>query len=390
MSRATKGNWLQTYRDYINNQEAPDIYHLWIGLTVISATLRRHVWIDRGAYKIYPNLYVFLVAASASCRKSVAMELGLDLLSPNEDIKIVHERTTLEGLMDLMDRVEILPNGRLRPDGSVVLHADELSNLFGKASYITDLVSFLTAAYTSKAKLEFLTRNKGYVKVRNPCPVVIAGTTPEQMKEIFPSLVLFSGFIGRAMLIYAERGKKIARVKLKTNLREALIRDLFLMSQLDGEVKLTDECEEFFDDWYENKMGTPESKDQASFFERKHDHALKTAMLFSLSESDDMIITKDHLIKAIQAVNLVEDSLPKAVSYIGAVERSDLMDIILSMIKKNEPVGIAHTTLLKRLRKQYKDSKEFSATMDTLIEAKLVEPEARQTGLFYKIKDEEE
>lgn len=389
MPRATKGNWLQTYREYIHEQEAPDIFHLWIGLTVISASLKRHVWIDRGAYKVYPNLYVFLVAASASCRKSVAMELGLDLLSPNEDIKVVHERTTLEGLMDLMNRVEVLPGGKVRPDGSVVLHADELANLFGKASYITDLVSFLTAAYTSKARLEFLTRNKGWVKVRNPCIVTLAGTTPEQMREIFPSSTLSSGFMGRVVLVYGERGKKVTKPQLKHRLREDLIRDLYMISQLEGEIKLTDECEEFFSDWYENKMGTPESKDLASFYERKHDHVLKAAMLFSISESDEMIITKDHLVEAIQAVNLIEDHLPQAVSYIGAVERSNLMDVILSMIKRNHPVGIAHTTLLQRLRKQYKDSKEFSATMDTLIEAKLVEPEARKTGLFYKIKEEE-
>ena len=201
MQRNLSEGWLQTYRKYIYQQEAPDSFHFWIGMSVISATLRRNVWIDRKAYQIYPNLYVFLVAESAACRKSVAMELGLDLLSTNEDIRIIHERTTLEGLLDVMKRVEITPDKKIKPDGSVVLHADELSNLFGKATYITDLVSFLTAAYTAKAKLDFYTRNKGIARVRNPCPVVLAGTTPEQLGEIFPVMTLSSGFMGRVILI---------------------------------------------------------------------------------------------------------------------------------------------------------------------------------------------
>jgi len=120
------------------------------------------------------------------------MNIGLDLLSTNKEIRIVHERTTLEGLMDIMRGAWISPStGVLKKDGSVTLHADELSNLFSKASYITDLVSFLTAAYTSKSgTMDFLTRNKGWCKVEDPCPVVIAGTTPEQMGEIFPAMTL--------------------------------------------------------------------------------------------------------------------------------------------------------------------------------------------------------
>jgi len=387
MPRALEGeSWLQAYRRYIHKQEAPDEYHLWIGLTMISAALKRHIWVDREAYKIYPNLYVFLIAKSASCRKSVAMELGLDILSLNEDVKIVHERTTLEGLMDVMKRAEVTPRGA-RPDGSVVLHADELSNLFGKASYITDLVSFLTAAYTAKAKLDFLTRNKGWARVRNPCPVVLAGTTPEQMGEIFPSIVLSSGFLGRVCMILAERGKKIANPKLRKELREPLAQDLYLISQLEGEIELTKECNDVFTDWYENELKGPASREQAAFHERIHDHTLKVAMLLSVAESDKMTITLNHFEMAREIVKGLETYLPDAVTYIGAEPKSDLSEAIFNTIKRNDPEPIAHSVLLRRFHKKVKDANEFNAMIDILTLEKHIEPVARQTGIFYKLKE---
>uniref|UniRef100_A0A6M3MAK9 Uncharacterized protein n=1 Tax=viral metagenome TaxID=1070528 RepID=A0A6M3MAK9_9ZZZZ len=389
MPRTLKEGWLQAYRKYIYKQEAPDAFHLWIGLTVISAALKRHVWIDRKAYTVYPNLYTFLVAESAECRKSVAMELGLDILSLNEDVKVVHERTTLEGLMDQMNRSEITPGGKgIRPDGSILLHADELSNLFGKASYISDLVSFLTAAYTSRAKLDFLTRNKGWVKVRNPCPVVLAGTTPEALREIFPSSVLSSGFMGRVVLVLGKSGVRIGRPELKSQFREPLAQDLYLIGQIDGEMKLTEECDNYFVDWYEHKMHGPISKDLASFYQRKHDHALKVAMLLSVSASDEMVVTLDHLKSAIDIVDHVELQLPATIRYIGAVEGSDLHDVILSVIKRSPPGGVAHSTLLRRFIRKYKNAAEFKAVIDTLVEERLIKPEGRKTGIFYHFIEE--
>jgi len=354
-------------------------------MTIVSAALRRRVYIDRDAYKIYPNLYTFLIAESASCKKSVAMELGLDLLGQNEDIKIVHERTTLEGLLDLMNRAEITPQQRVRPDGSVMLHADELSNLFGKATYITDLVSFLTAAYTAKAKLDFLTRNKGFVRVRNPCPVILAGTTPEQMGEIFPSMTLSSGFMGRVLLVTASEGKRVAKPRLVAKLREPLIEDLYQISQLDGEVKLTEELDEHFTTWYEVDLPEVPPKEAAPFFYRKHDHILKAAMLLSIAESDKMIVNVDHFAQAEDAINLLEGTISHAVRHIGATPESDIGDAIVSVIKKSHPEAVSHTTLLNRFYKKIPDATKFGAIIDTLLNSDQIVVNPRTKGIYYQL-----
>ena len=391
MARKFPGGWLQAYRDYIHKQESPDIFHFWIGLTMISASLRRSIWIDRGAYTVYPNQYVILIAESASCRKSVAMEIGLDLLLANKDIRAVHEKATVEGLIDLMKKASISPTGRIKPDGSVLLHADELSNMFSKATYAADLIKFLTATYTAKARVDFLTRTKGHAQVRNPCPVVLAGTTPSDLGEIFPIALLSSGFMGRVLMVSGKKGHRIAKPHLRREMRESLIEDLHDMSFLEGEIKLTPECDEFYTKWYEEgKMGEPSTADLITFYERKHDHVLKTAMLLSVSESNSMIITIDHFKNAVKAIEYLELGMAKAMEYVGATEKSSVSELIIKILEKNMPEAMSHSVLMRRVYKRIRDADEFQSLIDTLAQSERIEITASRRGIFYKVKEVKE
>src|SRR3990167_6116197 len=82
-------NWLASYLEYTSEQESPTEFHLWTSMAILSATLGRHVWIDRGYYTTFPNLFIILVAGSAKCRKSVSTHMGLDLLFELRDRPMV-------------------------------------------------------------------------------------------------------------------------------------------------------------------------------------------------------------------------------------------------------------------------------------------------------------
>jgi hypothetical protein len=379
--------WLKAYRDYIVKQESPDIFHLWVGLTMISASLKRNVWIDRGAYKIFPNQYVFLVAETASCRKSVAMETGLDILLTNPKVKAVHERTTVEGLIDLMKKADVTPSEKIRPDGSVLIHADELSNLFGKSHYISDLLMFLTAAFTSKARLDFLTRNRGFAQVRNVCPVLLAGTTPGQFGEIFPLASLATGFLGRVLIITGKRGKRVACPEMNYSMRIPLAEDLVEMSTLEGPMILTPECEKAYVHWYESgEMGEASSVELAPYYERKHDHVLKSAMHLSVSRSNDMVVQEDDFWVAVNLHKQIEAGMAATLEILGATVASEVTDLAVNIIKKNgEPM--LHSHLFRRMSKKVSGAKEFGDLIDSLVQMDRIKVITGSRGVFYGIKD---
>jgi hypothetical protein len=371
MRRLSDG-WMGAYKRYIIDQESPSDFHFWISMMIIAAALRRNVWIDRGAYKLYPNMYTILTTASGMCRKGVAMEIGLDILRELQDIKVVYERTSLEGLMDLLNRMTIRPGTQIAvPDGSVLIVADELSDLFGKATYITDLMSFLTAAYSSRTRLEFHTRNKGVCTVRNPCVCMLCGTTPDQMGEIFPSTTLTSGFLGRTLMISGEREKRVSKPKIDYSMRDDLVRDLQDISQLYGEVLMTPEAEAYFTTWYE-AMPPYKGDVLPAFYERRHDHALKAAIVMSVQRGNDMVINKDVLINAIMAVERIEDRLAYSLRFIGATSESVIADTIVTMIRNHVKLTgrpLKHSVIMQRVYKRVKNATEFNAMMDTLCQA---------------------
>lgn len=391
MARMLEKGWLQTYRKYIVKHEAPDIFHFWVGLSLIATSLKRHVWIDRDAYKIYPNLYLFLIEESAVSRKSAAMNIGIGLLRENKNVKTLHGRATMEGLLKFLDRSEtVADTSVVRPDGSVLLHADELAYLFGKSSYLADLETFFTTCYTSDPIVEFLTKTAGHAKVKNPCPSILAGSTPEQMASIFPVMSLASGFLGRVIMVSGKRLKKVSSPKLDKNLEEILINDLNHISTLEGEVKLSDECNKEFDRWYNEDLGDPPSKDLAPFYQRKHDHVLKVAMHLSISESDSKIIDLRHFKIAVDQIENVEASLADATSYIGASEQSLLADVIISIVKKHYPVPVSHSLLMSRLYRKIGSGPAFNDLMEGLTECgKLSYAKATSKGMYYTIGDSE-
>jgi len=381
-------SFLHAYKEYIIRQESPEIFHIWVALTIIAATLKRNVWIDQEAYKIYPNLYTILVADSALCRKSTAMDMGLDLLSENKSIRTVNERASLEGLQDYMNYVGVSPSGKIRPDGSVLIHADELANFLNKKNYAEGLMVFLTAAYTGKAKLDFLTKGRGMVQTRNPCPTIIAATTPNQFGGIFPADTLETGFLGRIVVVSSnDEVELVAKPRLKREMAGKLVDDLFDMADLEGEIKLTEKCDELFVDWYESgKMGQAPIVEMVPYYRRKHIHALKIAMLLSVNESNAMTITENHLLTAINLLEATEPGMAQVLERVGAEKESHTEDLVWEILKQSsEP--ISHSVLFRRIHRRVKNAEEFAAIIESLNQQEKLEFVQRGNALFYKYKD---
>jgi len=382
--KLTQG-WLQAYRDYIVKQESPDIFHFWIGCQLIAAALKRNVWIDRGAYKVYPNQYVFLIAKSGSSRKSSAMDIGLDLIKEVDGIRTLYGRMTVEGLIDQMDHASISPDGRIKPDGSIFVQADELAYIFGKAAYVSDLLDFFTAAYTSKARLDFLTRGKGICTVRNPCPTLLAACTVAQLGNIFPSMTLVSGFMARVLMVYGQKGVKVAKPVLNRKLEDPLIHDLGCLAELHGPVVMLPDVEAYYDSWYE-QMGESPIPELEAFYERKHDHVLKTALVLSISESNKMVISIHHLEGAIKAIAFIEKMYPKAIESIGATQQSLTVDVIEAILMTVHPQAMSHSVLLRRVYKRLTyGAEEFKMYIDSLKEQNKIKEKVSVHGVTYQL-----
>jgi hypothetical protein len=92
-------SWVNEVMDSTKELESPRSFFYWSALTTISAILKDNVWIDRGgAFKLYPNIYVMLLAGSA-LRKGLPVALSKNIVQLVNNTKLIVGRSSIQGIL---------------------------------------------------------------------------------------------------------------------------------------------------------------------------------------------------------------------------------------------------------------------------------------------------
>jgi len=329
-------DFIKAYMTHTEDQEAPEIFHFWTALGILAAAVRRNLWIDRGYYKLFPNLYVIFVAESGKLRKSTAQEYGVDqILREIPGLKIYTERMTMEGIIDQMDRVNIV-NGKMQRDACVFIFAPELVMLLPGDEISRKVMAFMTSTYMGKDKYGYLTKGGDELKLENVLVNFLGATAPDWLETLSED-VAKGGFLARIVFVTAaKRRKAIAwpepqRTKVQIN---ELIGDLQHISSLNGEMKPTPEFRKTFADWYERDVPQHDDPRVQGFRERQHDLAIRIAMLLSIAKADDLVLQEEEFHLAVSILKDIEDFVPQALSHIATSQHSRDSERVLGQIKR--------------------------------------------------------
>ena len=369
--RRLSSGWLQAYLQYTSGQESPSKFHFFAGLSILAGAVRRHIFLDRGYYTLYPNIYVVLVAGSAICRKSTACNIAIDFLYNLEQKHIFHGQASMQGLLDFMANMKHhYCAGKKTQDSSAFVYSDELHVLLSGRSYTEDLIKIFTDFYSGKKEWDYKLKET-VLTVRNCSPSILAASTPVWLAKALPPELMEAGLTGRMFFVYENRGKRIAHPKPpSTKLKDALQHDLQHISNLEGEFFWEEEAKDAFATWYESLDMNYDQDILASYYARKPDHALKLAMLFSVNESDDLRITLRHWTRALQCLDEVEVNARHAYQYMGTNEAA-LAGEILSTLKILNGVELK-SEVFRRVGHRYKTTRQFDEIVDSLVLQKRV------------------
>lgn len=202
----------------------------------------------------------------------------------------------------------------------------ELSTFFENAP--DTLTGFLTAIYDCDPDYVKRTRLGGLEGIPYPWFNWIAGTTPRWLGDNLGANAVEGGFVARILFVYSNSATrhsvepKITPEFLKRS--DMLTHDLAHILSLHGEFNWKDGDEgdafTYFNSWYCDPTIMPRVPDNRTqgYFERKHIHLEKVAMLLSLCESDDKLIHLRHIERAKELLEkYVEPSMKKAFSAVG-------------------------------------------------------------------------
>lgn len=364
-------SWLATYLKYTEKHESPELFHFWVGVSLISAALGKKVWLDRGYYRLHPNFFVVLVAGSARCRKTTAIKIGSRLLHDHDGVHILSGKTSTERF--IVDQMFEGPENSIPP--ATFLLADELSVLLTRDPQGDKLIDVLTTLFDCPEHFSYRTLSRGEVVLRDVFITILAGTTDKTLEKVLPDTAFGGGFASRIMFVYQSDTPRRnafpelspAERELERQLRESLTR----ISGIVGPFTLDDRARKTYQTWY-NGLETPEDTRVDGFFGRKHDHVLRLAIVLRASQGvDSKTIGEKHILAAIAAIDQVESLMGSALGGVGKSDSMLFSDKVLRLVHTAGQKGIMHSSLLKRMY-PHLDAQKMRLLMSTLQEANLI------------------
>lgn len=91
-------SFLTDYLTYTSGNEAPKLFHVWSGLSVLSSLVSRRVWLQQGIFTWYPNLYVVMVGEPGN-GKSTALDIAKAVIRAQKDVPLAADAMTVQALL---------------------------------------------------------------------------------------------------------------------------------------------------------------------------------------------------------------------------------------------------------------------------------------------------
>ena len=349
--RRIKGSWLDAFYEWtLERSEAPTSFIFWAGAFTISSVLKRKVCFPKklmGSYSIYPNLYVLFVGPPGGPRKTTTMNYSHELL---HELKVNLEPMVNFSSTAMSDSklVEVLSQTN---DGTITIHSGEFSSFVNVSKEA--MFDLLTDLFEGKVSYEYSTRMHGVELVEKPCVNLLAATTPSWISSASIHLT-GGGFASRIIFVFENEVRQRRMYYDNLNWKEfeelktALRHDLHVINKIEGDfAHASSKVRNMMEDWYRAYADTVEGDERvAGYYQRKHIHVHKVAMILSVAERDDKIITEAHFNKAVEILEETEKKMPRALSSIGRNPFASDLEAILDYI--NMEGSVTKKQLIKR------------------------------------------
>lgn len=263
--------------------EVPTAYTVWMGLFLLSATIKREAWIgweSPESPRLYANVYTILLGPPGM-KKSVDVVLAHKILRDYNSyiadrnlrqIKKAHimiDRFTPEALMKNMEAKGVITfrddegNAMIGRDGRILTYprtseiaimVPELAATFDKKQYNQGIIPMMLELYECKDSMEKSLVEQTFF-MRNLHTSFIGASTPDAFTNMLPRDILSDGFMSRVAVVLqtdTEREFRMPRrIKNAPNREDIKMRLAWLTERIQGEYHLSKAADEhFYKDWY--------------------------------------------------------------------------------------------------------------------------------------------
>lgn len=362
---ASSHPFVATYLKYIANTETPRLFHIWAGLSGVSACMGRRCYFDVPTGKIFPNLFIAIVGPPA-VRKSTALKLMQKQLRENTSVRFAPDDTggqrqgiiaamnavdedavdqlaqaltepetnghdSLAGLAKMNSKLEALASIKLdtRDPRTMYVCQPELKAFLGENN--TQMTTFLCKMYDGDP---YDYRLKSSAHVLDDALLGMLGcTTPSEISLSLPAEAIGGGFTSRIVFVFADRvHKKIPRPTLDETAGR-VIGEIYqyVFDHMQGPFIESPKAAQKFDEIYMRGIVLKDPR-FVNYVDRRDTHLKKLTMALTASRKS-MTIELDDVIAADQLLLLTEENMSEALGEYGMSPLSAAKQKLLEYLK---------------------------------------------------------
>lgn len=213
------GEWYQdTVKWCSERSPMTPVHFLEVGVIwLIGLAVARRVYVELHE-RIYPHLYVLLVAETSKYAKSTGMNTIYSLVQTTMPHMLIPGQTSPEGMIELLsgaqpsnfDKLptvekELIEQGR-KFAGQRGIIMDEFSSILaaGKKDYMAGFVELLMRLYDARDNEQHYTRSGGLISIKNPAIGIFGATTPAAMARASTNEDWENGANARYLMMFRE------------------------------------------------------------------------------------------------------------------------------------------------------------------------------------------
>ena len=348
-----------------------------------------------GIFQWVANFFIILCGPPGIVNKSTTIRIGKDLVKGTNLHHIGPSSVSWQALLDAFEESchAFVPDpadpATTITQAPISLWVSEFGNFFDPSN--REQVDLLTDAWDGqKETFERRTRKDGAKKISGIWVTMIACVTPSWMHENFSTGLIGGGFASRTILVYGEKKRRIIAYPgltgtgVQAEMRAQLIEDLKHIHTIRGPMTLSLEAVEWGTAWYEKHYSNAErthNRRMEGYNARLQTHMHKVAMILSLSERSDRIITKEHLQRAEKFLGKSERAMETILTNLQAGKRYDIhyATEVLSALERYGS-GTSKNALYTRIWETLGSGKNFDSAVNDLVRAGKIKATALPGG----------
>jgi len=379
-------NWLEEIVHQHIELESPASFWYWSAIAAISAVVKDEVWLNRQIYNLYPNIYVMLHAESG-LKKGPPVSMARQLVKPVNNTRIISGRSSIQGILKDLGTAYTQPGGKIQSKSVAFICSSELSSSIVDDKVATKILTDLYDRQYNVGEWKSLLKMESF-ELKNPTITMLTATNEAMSEDFFTRSAIQGGYFARTFIVYEKESKvNNSLIYPLANPPNYVSSANYLkeVAKLSGpflSIANLEKTDEFryrkikggreiwfnnvgiiYDDWYDNfkeLMKTQETKDETGTLNRFGDSVLKVAMLLSLANKPELILSEEAMSQAIiECEKLLGNIRKTTMGKHGISNTALLKSLIIMELLNRDNHQVSRVVLMKKMWMHYSNSEEF-------------------------------